>query len=136
MTHSTTDCIFCKIIAGELPSRKIYEDDLTMAFWDANPASPIHILIVPKKHIPTLNDIPEDDTLLCRLGLVARKIAKDLGVSESGYRFFINVNRGGGQVVFHLHAHLIAGNDIGTFFIKLAVAFAVVWRKLVSLVKG
>ena len=136
MTHSKTDCIFCKIIAGQVPSRKVYEDDLTMAFRDANPASPIHILIVPKKHIPTLNDIPEDDTLLCHLGLVARKIAKDLGVAESGYRFFINVNRGGGQVVFHLHAHLIAGKDLGTFFINVAVVCAVIWRKLVSLVKG
>lgn len=136
MAHSKTDCIFCKIIDGKLPSRQVYEDDRTMAFWDRNPASPIHILIVPKKHIPTLNDIPEEDGLLCHLGLVARKIAKDFGVDESGYRFFINVNRGGGQVVFHLHAHLIAGNDIGTFFIKLAIACSVIWRKFVSLVKG
>lgn len=136
MTENDTDCIFCKIVRGELPARTVYEDDRTIAFWDKNPASPIHILIVPKRHIPTLNDIPEDDTLLCHLGTVARKIAKKLGVHDSGYRFFINVNRGGGQVIFHLHAHIIAGDDVGTFFIKVAIACAVVWRKMVSFVKG
>jgi len=135
MSNSASDCIFCKIIEGKLPARKVYEDDLTMAFWDTNPTCPIHILVVPKRHIPTLNDITEEDTLLCRLGLVAQKIAKDLGVAESGYRFFINVNRGGGQRVFHLHAHLIAGSDLGTFFIKVAIGGAILWRKVVSLVK-
>jgi len=135
MSDSSTDCIFCKIIEGKLPAREVYEDDLTMAFWDATPTCPIHILVVPKRHIPTLNDIPDGDTLLCRLGQVAKKIAKDQGVAESGYRFFINVNRGGGQRVFHLHAHLIAGNDLGTFFIKAAIGVAILWRKVVSLVK-
>ncbi len=135
MTDSANDCVFCKIIEGKLPAQIVYEDDLTMAFRDSNPASPIHILIVPKRHIPTLNDLTEEDALLCRLGQVAQKIAGDLGVAESGYRFFINVNRGGGQRVFHLHAHLVAGNDLGTFFIKVAVGVAVLWRKLVSLVK-
>lgn len=136
MTDSASECIFCKIVEGKHPSQKVYEDELAMAFWDTNPTSPIHILIVPKRHIRTLNDITEEDTLLCRLGLVAQRIAKDLGVAESGYRFFINVNRGGGQRVFHLHAHLIAGNDLGTFFIKVAIGGAILWRKLVSLVKG
>ncbi|MDQ7783484.1 MAG: histidine triad nucleotide-binding protein [Desulfomonilaceae bacterium] len=136
MTDYSSDCIFCKIIQGKLPARKVYEDDLTMAFWDANPTSPIHILIVPKTHIPTLNDVAQDDTLMCRIGQAAQKIAKDFGVAESGYRLFINVNRGGGQVVFHLHAHLVAGNDVGTFFIKAAIGTAILWRKLVSFVKG
>ncbi|MFH1114992.1 MAG: histidine triad nucleotide-binding protein [Pseudomonadota bacterium] len=135
MTDSANDCVFCRIIEGKLPARIVYEDDLTTAFMDTNPASPIHILIVPKRHIPTLNDLTEEDTLLCRLGQVAKKLATDLGVAESGYRFFINVNRGGGQRVFHLHAHVVAGNDLGTFFIKAAVGAAIVWRKLVSLVK-
>lgn len=125
-----TECVFCNIIEGKLAATKVYEDDLVVAFWDANPASPIHMLIVPKVHIPTLNDIPDGDTLLCHLGDVAKRIAKDLGVAESGYRFFINVNKGGGQVVFHLHAHLISGNDLGTFFIKVAIVMATLWRKL------
>lgn len=130
-----TDCIFCDIIAGKLPARKIYEDDLAVAFWDARPASPIHVLVVPRKHIPTLNDVPEEDGLIDHLCQVAKKIAKDLGVSETGYRFFINVNRGGGQVIFHLHAHLVAGNDFGTLFIKIGIAAAVLWRKIVRLVR-
>lgn len=131
-----TDCVFCKIVEGTLPSRKIYEDELVVAFWDANPAAPIHILIVPRQHIPTLNDLPEDDRLFSHIGRVARKIAADLGVADSGYRFFVNVNRGGGQVVFHLHAHLIAGKDLGTIFFGVAVGFSILWRKLVSLVRG
>jgi histidine triad (HIT) family protein len=130
-----TDCIFCKIVEGKLPARKVYEDDRAVAFWDARPASPIHILIVPRKHIPTLNDVREEDQIVDHLSRVAKKIAKDLGVAESGYRFFINVNRGGGQVIFHLHAHLVAGNDFGTLFIKIGIACAVLWRKLVRLVR-
>jgi len=131
-----TRCIFCEIIAGKLPARKVYEDELSVAFWDARPASPIHILIVPKLHVPTLNDIPDHDPLLSHLGCVARKIAMELGVADSGYRLFINVNRGGGQVVFHLHAHLVAGNDVGTFFIHAAIAGSVLWRKLIGLFRG
>jgi len=131
-----TDCIFCRIVKGELPARKVYEDESTVAFWDARPASPIHILIVPRRHIPTLNDVPEDDRLVAHMTDVARTIARKLGVAESGYRFFINVNRGGGQVVFHLHAHLVAGKDFGTSFIKIAIAMAILWRKTVSLFRG
>lgn len=130
-----TDCIFCKIIDGKLPARKLYEDDRVVAFWDARPASPVHVLIVPRKHIPTLNDVPEEDGIVDHLSRVAKKIARDLGVAESGYRFFINVNRGGGQVIFHLHAHLVAGNDFGTLFIKVGIAAAVLWRKLVRLIR-
>jgi len=130
-----TDCIFCRIIEGRLPARKLYEDGEVVAFWDARPASPIHILIVPRLHIPTLNDVPEGDHIVDHLFRVAKKIAQEVGVAQSGYRFFINVNRGGGQVVFHLHAHLVAGNDFGTLFIKAGVAVAVLWRKLVGLVR-
>src|SRR5512135_611946 len=130
-----TDCVFCKIIEGKLPARKIYEDDRVVGFWDARPASPIHILIVPRKHVATLNDIPEDDPILGHMGRVAKSIAQSLGVADSGYRFFVNVNRGGGQVVFHLHAHLVSGNDLGTVFIKIGIATAVLWRKLVSAFK-
>ncbi|HMK36784.1 MAG TPA: histidine triad nucleotide-binding protein [Desulfomonilaceae bacterium] len=127
------DCIFCRIIDGRVPAEMVYQDDSIVAFRDARPASPIHVLIVPRKHIPTLNDIAEDDRILSEIGTVAKKIAGQLGVGESGYRFFINVNRGGGQVVFHLHAHVVAGNDLGTFFIKAAVCCAIIWRKLASL---
>lgn len=129
------DCIFCKIISGELPARKIYEDETTVAFWDARPASPIHVLIVPRRHVPTLNDIPRGDQLVAHMSDVAKKLAEELGVAESGYRFFINVNRGGGQVIFHLHAHLVAGNDFGTLFIRAGIAIAVLWRKLLQLVR-
>lgn len=108
MSTTRTDCLFCNIIEGRHPSDKVYEDDLTVAFWDINPVRPVHILIVPKEHIPTLNDIVEDNHILAHVGQVARKIAEDFGVDQSGYRLFINVNRGGGQVIFHLHAHLIA----------------------------
>jgi histidine triad (HIT) family protein len=129
------DCIFCKIIRGEIPARKIYEDETTVAFWDVRPASPVHVLIVPRKHVPTLNDIPRGDPLVSHMSDVAKKLAVDLGVDQSGYRFFINVNRGGGQVVFHLHAHLVAGNDFGTLFIKMGIAVAILWRKLVQLLR-
>jgi histidine triad (HIT) family protein len=129
-----SDCIFCKIIDGRVPARKVYEDDHVVAFWDARPASPIHILIVPRVHIPTLNDINENDQILAHMGAVAKIVARQFGVDQSGYRLFINVNRGGGQMVFHLHAHLVAGNDLGSFFIKAAIVCAVLWRKLVGLV--
>jgi histidine triad (HIT) family protein len=125
-----SDCVFCRIIRGEIKAEKVYEDDLTLAFKDANPASPIHILIVPKEHIPTLNDIKPGDMILAHIGSVARRIAADLGVADSGYRFFINVNRGGGQVVFHLHAHLVSGHDMGSVFIKAGIAASVKWRKM------
>lgn len=101
-------CPFCDIINGKIPAEKVHEDELCVAFWDAKPARPIHILIVPREHIPTLNDIPPDNCILAHVGRVAAKIAEDFGVAESGYRVFINVNRGGGQVVFHLHVHLLA----------------------------
>jgi histidine triad (HIT) family protein len=127
------DCIFCKIVAGTIPAQKVYEDELVVAFWDARPAAPIHILVVPRCHIPTLNDLPEGDPLLSHMGLVARRVAEAQGVAQSGYRFFVNVNRGGGQVVFHLHAHIVAGNDLGVYFLKAAVVAAVLWRKLVNL---
>jgi len=129
------ECIFCKIIEGKVPAKKVFESDRIVAFLDANPASPVHILVVPREHVPTLNDIPDGDPILGEMATVARMIARDLGVAESGYRFFINVNRGGGQVVFHLHAHLIAGNDFGTLFIHMGVAFSILWRKLLRLVR-
>ncbi len=130
-----SDCVFCNIIEGKIRADKVYEDELVVAFHDAYPASPVHVLIVPRQHMPTFNDIPDGDPILTHMGQVARKIAKDLGVAESGYRFFVNVNRGGGQVVFHLHAHIVAGNDFGTLLIKLAIGGAILWRRLTRLVR-
>jgi histidine triad (HIT) family protein len=131
-----TDCIFCKIIEGSLPARKVYEDDLVLAFWDARPVFPIHILIVPRKHVATLNDLAEGDGILSHMADVARKIAKEMGVADTGYRFYVNVNRDGGQMVFHLHAHLMAGKGMGSLIFKVALGLTVVWRRLVDLVRG
>jgi histidine triad (HIT) family protein len=127
------DCIFCQIIEGKIPAKIVYQDDLVVAFWDANPASPIHILIVPRIHIPTLNHVSDGDPILSHIGMVAKKLARDLGVADTRYRFFINVNKGGGQVIFHLHAHLVSGKDMGTKFIKAAIVLAVGWRKLMKM---
>ena len=127
------DCIFCKIVEGALPADKIYEDEMVVAFWDTRPSSPIHVLIVPKEHIPTLNDLPEGDQILAHIGAVATKLAKELGVAEKGYRFFINVNKDGGQVIFHLHAHLVAGKDFGVRMIRFAVLLSMIWRKLTGI---
>jgi len=114
MTVSVSDCVFCKIIAGKIPALKVYEDELAVAFWDANPVATIHVLIVPREHIPTLNDIPADNFILSHLGQVARQVAEQFGVDQAGYRVFVNVNRGGGQVVFHLHMHLVSRSNPGT----------------------
>jgi len=117
---------------GKVSAEKVYEDDLVVAFEDANPVAPIHILIVPRDHVPTLNDLPEDDQILSYMGRVARKIAQQYGVADSGYHFFINVNREGGQVVFHLHAHLVAGGRLSEYLVALAVGISILWRKLVK----
>ena len=107
------ECLFCKIIKGEIPSDKVYEDELLFAFKDINPKAPVHLLIIPKKHYPTLNDIPDDE-----MGIVAdihnaiKKLAVEFGVAESGYRVLANVNAEGGQVVFHVHYHLIGGRQL------------------------
>ncbi len=108
MSESTVHCVFCQIVAGEISAEKVYEDELVVAFWDANPVAAIHILIVPREHIPTLNDVPPGNSILSHIGQAARCVAEQFGVDQSGYRVFINVNRGGGQVIFHLHAHLIS----------------------------
>ena len=126
------NCVFCKIVEGSLPADKLYEDDKVVAFWDARPSAPIHVLIVPRNHIPTLNDLPEGDDLLNHIGDVAVRIAKEIGVADNGYRFLINVNRDGGQVIFHLHAHIMAGKDFGISIIRFAVVVSILWRKFVG----
>jgi histidine triad (HIT) family protein len=106
-----TDCIFCKIIAGEIPSTQVYADDRVTAFRDINPVAPTHVLIIPQKHIETVNDLtPEDEALVGYLFTTAKKIAADEGITESGYRLIMNCGPDGGQVVYHLHLHLIGGH--------------------------
>ncbi|WP_424766706.1 histidine triad nucleotide-binding protein [Paenibacillus sp. sgz302251] len=104
------DCLFCKIIDGALPSKKVFENDHILAFHDIQPAAPIHILIIPKKHIATMNDVTDEDApLIAELFAAARQIARELGIEDSGYRLVNNVNADGGQVVYHLHIHLLGG---------------------------
>ena len=108
------DCLFCKIIKGEIPSNKVYEDEDVLAFYDINPAAPIHILVIPKKHIKSLADIEEDDEkLLGKIHMVINKIAEEKGFKEKGYRLIINCGEDGGQEVMHLHMHILAGKSLG-----------------------
>ena len=108
------DCIFCKIAAGEIPSKKIYEDEEMLAFFDVNPQAPVHFLLVPKKHIQSIMDIDEDDSgFIGRLIVKAQDLAKELGCGEMGARFVINAKRHGGQTVDHLHIHILGGRYLG-----------------------
>ncbi len=104
------DCLFCKIVRGEIPSRKVFENEKFFAFEDINPQAPVHILIIPKDHFPSLNDIPEEGSdLLGDLLIKARDIAREKGIAESGYRVVLNTARDSGQEIFHLHFHLLGG---------------------------
>ncbi len=108
-----SDCIFCKIGAGEIPSDKVYEDDSLFGFRDTQPKAPTHVLVIPKRHIATMNDFTESESeLLSAMLLACRKIAEEEGLSDSGYRIVINCNADGGQSVFHLHAHLLGGRKM------------------------
>ena len=107
-------CLFCRIIAGEIPSSKVYEDDEVFAFNDINPQAPLHVLIVPKKHIATTNDLTaEDEALVGKLVRRAAAIAKEKGFDQRGYRTLLNCNAEAGQTVFHIHLHLLAGRHLG-----------------------
>ncbi|AGA70412.1 HIT family hydrolase, diadenosine tetraphosphate hydrolase [Desulfitobacterium dichloroeliminans LMG P-21439] len=109
-----SDCIFCKIINKEIPSEVVYEDEVVLAFKDINPVAPVHVLIIPKKHSESLNDLsPEDEALVGHLIIVATRLAKELGIADSGYRLVNNCGDDGGQVVKHLHFHLIGGKRLG-----------------------
>ncbi|NIO17718.1 MAG: HIT domain-containing protein [Deltaproteobacteria bacterium] len=108
------DCIFCKIIEKDIPATVVWEDDAVIAFNDINPVAPVHVLIVPKKHMVNLNDVQESDgDLLGRMLLVASRIAREKGIHEKGYRTVINNGGEGGQIVMHLHMHLIGGKQLG-----------------------
>lgn len=107
-----SDCIFCKIVRGEIPSQKVYEDEDMYAFHDINPVAPVHFMVIPKLHLDSLADADgSHEALLGRLLLLAPKLARQLGL-ENGFRTVINTGRGGGQEVFHLHIHVIGGGMI------------------------
>lgn len=108
------DCVFCKIVKKEIPSTVVFEDEVLIAFEDINPVAPVHVLIVPKKHLGNLNDVGDEDTgVMGRMLLAASKIAKERGLHERGYRTVINNGVEGGQIVMHLHLHLIGGKQLG-----------------------
>jgi histidine triad (HIT) family protein len=110
-----TECIFCKIIAGNSSSELLYQDELVSAFRDYHPVAPVHVLIVPNKHIASVNDLaPEDETLMGHLFTVARQLARQEGIDHSGYRLVLNTGQHGGQRVFHLHLHLLGGRQMHT----------------------
>lgn len=109
-----SECIFCKIANEEIPADVVYQNDDLVAFRDLNPQAPTHILVIPRRHIPTTNDLAEEDgELMGKLILAARDIARQEGIAESGYRTVLNCNAGAGQTVFHIHLHLLGGRPLG-----------------------
>lgn len=108
------DCLFCKISKGEIPSTKVYEDDLVYAFLDIEPQAPVHIIIIPKEHIASANELNDDNAgVVGHIFAVAVKIAKEQGFAEDGYRIVNNCGENGGQTVGHLHFHVLAGRNLG-----------------------
>ncbi len=108
------DCIFCKIASGEMPAKIVYQDERAVAFEDINPQAPVHILIIPRKHIATVLEIEEGDgELLGHLFGVANRIAREREIAERGFRLLMNCNREAGQTVFHIHLHLLGGRTMG-----------------------
>ncbi|MEA1968831.1 MAG: histidine triad nucleotide-binding protein [Thermodesulfobacteriota bacterium] len=106
----SNDCLFCKIVKGEIPSEFLFEDDSFVVFKDINPHAPVHLLIVPKRHIRSINDLTDQDKeIVSQMFILAKDMAKEQGVDQSGYKLLFNVEKGGGQVVFHLHLHLMGG---------------------------
>ena len=107
------DCLFCKIIRGEIPADKVYEDDKVLAFRDINPQAPTHVLIIPKKHIATVHEVaPEDGEFMNAMIAAAQKVAELEGLEKDGYRLVINCQEGAGQTVFHLHMHIVGGRSL------------------------
>lgn len=107
-----SDCIFCKIVEGTIPSKKVYENERVYAFHDIAPSAPVHVLIIPKAHYASMNEVTNFDDI-AEVHKAAVQIAKDLGVAESGYRLINNCGSDGGQVVYHVHYHLLAGEKLG-----------------------
>lgn len=109
-----TDCLFCKIASKEIPAEVVWEDGHLIAIKDINPVAPVHILLIPKKHIVSLNDVTEEDAeLMGHMQVIAAKLAKDLNIAEHGYRLVNNCGEQGGQTVLHIHYHLLGGRQLG-----------------------
>jgi len=109
----TQNCIFCKIVAGEIPAKLVYQDEQVTVFHDIDPAAPVHVLIIPNRHIASLAAVGDEDAAAVgRLLTVAGQVAQLTGVAETGYRVTVNVGRDGGQAVYHLHAHLLGGRRL------------------------
>ena len=107
------NCLFCKIVAGEIPAQIVHTDDHTVAFRDINPQAPAHVLVIPRRHIASLEEATQsDESVLGRLLLTAARVARDEGLAEGGYRTVINTGAGAGQSVFHIHAHVIGGRPL------------------------
>jgi len=108
-----SDCLFCKIAGGKIPAKLVHQDQDTVAFEDINPQAPLHVLVIPRQHVATMNDLgPEHDQLMGKLYRVAATIAKERGFAESGWRAVMNANRQGGQLVFHVHLHVLGGRQM------------------------
>ncbi|MCY6354855.1 histidine triad nucleotide-binding protein [Clostridium sp. ZS2-4] len=107
------ECIFCKIIKGDIPAKKVYEDDMILSFEDINPAAPVHVLVIPKKHIKSLNELEDDDAnIISHIFTVSRDIAKKFNIDESGYRVIMNCGNDGGQEVPHIHFHILGRRNL------------------------
>lgn len=113
MTSGVSDCLFCKIRDGQIQAKKVYEDDQCFAIRDLNPQAPTHVLVLPKRHIATLNDLtPDDEPLVGHMFVAAKQIARHEGIADRGYRAVFNVNREAGQSVFHIHLHVLGGRAL------------------------
>jgi len=111
---SNDTCLFCKIIEGEIPAEIVYESETAVAFRDINAKAPTHVLVIPRKHISTINDIElDDETIVGSLYTAAREVAAQEGIAEDGYRAVMNCNEGAGQSVFHIHLHVLGGRQLG-----------------------
>lgn len=114
-----TECIFCKIASGEIPAQIVYEDNQVVAFNDINPVAPVHILLIPRQHISTFDDLkPEHKELMGHLNWVAAEVARMKNINHKGYRLVMNCGREGGQEIFHLHFHLLGGRPLGSGLIS------------------
>lgn len=112
------DCLFCKIIKGDIPCNKVYEDDDVLAFYDINPVAKIHILVIPKKHIASISHMQkEDEALIGKIYTVINKIAEEQGFKDNGFKVIVNCGEDGGQEVMHLHFHILAGENLRKKFV-------------------
>jgi histidine triad (HIT) family protein len=107
------DCLFCRMVAGDISPDIVFEDEHVLAFRDIQPQAPVHVLVIPKKHVTSLNDLePADTELAGRLVLAAQRVARDLGIADDGFRIVSNCNRNGGQTVWHVHVHVLGGRQM------------------------